>query len=479
MSRKVLFIRPPFITTLDFAGILPNKSFGEINELELGVLYIASFIEQKGVSVEFLDMALCRDSYRRLSSILNTSRFDFVGITSYSNTIKVANEIAGVIKKQTNAKTVIGGVHASALPEETMRRFGNFDYLVYGEGEETFSELVLTSDVASIKGLAWRNDKQIIINSPRAAIENLDNLPFPARHLVDINKYIPSPTSYFSLPSSGILSSRGCPFDCTFCGRSGTRFQNSIKYRSVDNVIEEIKFCMDKYNIHDFRFYDDIFVIPKQRLLEFCNKIIQRKIKINWMCYSRIDTINVEMLKMMKASGCYLIRYGVDFGTKKWMEKTKKNTTLEQARLAIANTKRVGIAMKASFIIGMPGESIEEIKQTIKFAKELNAAYTTFNTYAPLPGSKIFQDAKSNGTLLNDDYDSYFSSSRKAKLLKDQLDYEILEKLQRDGHKDVYLNINFILYRLGLLIRNCSFNEIKKIMNGFGYMLRILFRFDR
>lgn len=473
MKKRVLLIYPPVNTLLGFKGF-QNRFFID-HQVGLGLLYLASFLESKDVVVSLLDMSLSNDYREQLISILNKYDFDFVGITSYTNTINSANIIAGIIKKFSEAKIVIGGVHASALPEETLEIFKNFDYLVFGEGEETLAELVLQEAVSDIKGLVWRDRGRIIKNPMRQPLQDLDKLPFPARHLLDFNQYAPSLSNYRRLPSTGILSSRGCPFQCTFCSRAGTRLLKQTIFRSLDNVIKEIEFCIEKYKIYDFRFYDDIFVIPKDRLMKFCQELITKKIKITWSCYSRVDTIDEEMLWMMRVSGCYHIKYGVDFGTEKWLIKTKKGTTLEQAKKAINDTKKIGILAKIDLIIGMPGESINEVKKAIDFAKELNATYTTFNIFVPFPGSEIFNELKDNGKLYRGNYENY-SCDKKRKLVSDQLDFVTLEKLVREGYREIYLNPRFFRDIIIHLVKNPSLVEIKTFIKGFFIFLTTVFQ---
>lgn len=469
MAKKILLIRPPSQASLDYGGTIKDSYGG--HELELGLLYLASYLEEKGEKVTFLDMSLYEDCEKRLVNILKSDNFDFIGLTSYTNFIKTADRIAGIVKQNSHAPIVIGGIHASALPQETLEVFKNFDYLVYGEGEKTFAELVVGKNINQIKGLVWREGDKVICNGPQDPIEDLNKLPFPARHLLDFKRYIPPPGNYYKLPSTGILSSRGCPYLCTYCGRTGTRFQNKIRLRSVENIISEINFCSKKYGIRDFRFYDDVFVIPKKRLISFCHELIDRKIKITWNCYSRVDTIDKEMLKIMRKAGCYHIKYGVEFGTETWLKKTKKNTTLEQAREAIHETKKIGIAAKASFMIGMPGETVEEVRKTIKFARELNPSYATFGIFTPLPGSELFDECKNKQTLLTYDYDSYFHKT--GNILKDQLDLAILEKLIKEAYRAVYFNPKYILHRLTHLLKNFSLFEIKTLFKGFFIVMKI------
>ncbi|MFH1594069.1 MAG: radical SAM protein [Candidatus Omnitrophota bacterium] len=465
--KKTLLIQPPSRSSLDFGGSL-KKNYGG-HELELGLLYIAAFLEEKGIGVTFLDMSLYDDAERRLIDILGHNTFDFIGITAYTNSIKAAGRVAEVIKKKSEAKIVIGGAHASALPLETLDAFRDFDYLVYGEGEKTFTQLVMEADIPNIKGLVWRDEGEIVQNPPQDPVEDLNALPFPARHLLDFDKYIPPPGNYYKLPSTGILSSRGCPFLCTYCSRTGTRFKNSVRLRSVESIIDEIKFCIKNYGIYDFRFYDDVFVVPKKRLIKFCQALMDENIKITWNCYSRVDTMDKDMLSLMRRTGCYHIKYGVEFGTDKWLIKTKKGTTLEDAKRALKETKKIGIAAKASFMIGMPGETVSEIRETINFAKELNPTYTTFGIFTPLPGSELFDEAKENGTLLTRDYDSYFNKSKK--ILRNQLELAELEKMLKKAYKDIYFNPRFFLHRIMHLIKNPTLYEIGTLIKGFSILL--------
>jgi anaerobic magnesium-protoporphyrin IX monomethyl ester cyclase len=375
-----------------------------------------------------------------------------------------------LIRQYSKAKIVVGGAHASALPVETLEMFKNFDYLICGEGERPFTDLVMGRDISAIKGLLWREAGTIRQNPPMEPIEDLDSLPFPARHLVDVGKYIPIPSNYYQLPSTGILSSRGCPYQCTYCGRSGSRFKNAVKFRSIANVIEEIKSCIRDFGIYDFRFYDDVLTTPKARIMEFCEQLLKEDIKITWNCYARVDTIDREMLLAMRKAGCRNIKYGVDFGTQKWHMQARKNTTLKQAEEAIDLTKKIGIAAKASFIIGMPGETEDEINETINFAIKLNPTYTTFNIFTPLPGSQLFDEAKINKTLLSYDYDEYFD--KKGTILKDQLDLSILEKSLKKAYKKVYFNTRFFGHRIMHLVRNPCLPEVKMLFKGLAVIIK-------
>ncbi len=463
MAKNVLLVRPPARLSIDFGGSF-KKDYGG-HELELGLLYIASFLEKQGIGVSFLDMTLYKDAEQRLVDALQHRHFDFIGMTAYTNSITSANRIAGLARRYGNATIVVGGAHASALPVETLERFTQFDHVIYGEGERPFTDLVNGKDVSDIKGLVWRNNGTVIQNPPAEPINDLDSLPFPARHLAEVGRYIPIPSNYYRLPSTGILSSRGCPYQCTYCGRTGSRFKNRVTFRSIAGVVEEIKACMRNFGIHDFRFYDDVFTAPKERIMDFCERVLREDLKITWNCYARVDTVDKEMLRAMRRSGCRNVKYGIDFGTQKWLTLSKKHTTLAQAEEAISETKKIGIAAKASFIIGMPGETVDEIKETINFAIKLNPTYTTFNILTPLPGSEIFDEAKRNQTLIPCDYDEFFDKKRT--ILQNQLALPVLERLIRDAYTRVYFNPRFFMHRIVHMMKNPCMAEIMMLYKGF------------
>ncbi|MBU4360685.1 B12-binding domain-containing radical SAM protein [Patescibacteria group bacterium] len=470
MDTQIILIRPPSTSSLDFGGST-KKSFGG-HELELGLLYLASYLKQKGISVNFIDLSLYKNWQEQLRKKMINKKYDWAGLTAYTNFINTANKVAGLIKKyQPDIKTVIGGHHASALPIQTLEEFENFDFLVNGEGEETLFELITKNPYYKIDGLVWRSNKnEIIKNQPRQSIIDFNNIPFPDRDLLDFKYYTPPPGNYHQLPSTAILSSKGCPFKCTFCARTGTRYKNLTRYRTVDSILSEIKFCIEKYKIYDFRFYDDTFVLPPSRLKEFCERIIKEKIKISWNSFAHVNTVNKESLKLMKKAGCYHIKYGVEFGTQKWLDLTKKSATLDQARKAIKETKKAGIAAKASFIIGMPDESKEEVEATLQFAKELNPSFVTFGIFTPLPGSEIYDDLVKNKNLIHQKWDRYFD--KKEKIIKNQLDLEYLAKKVKQGYQMVYFSPRYIIHRLIHLIRNFSLIEIKILIQGFLIIIR-------
>ncbi|HNT34578.1 MAG TPA: radical SAM protein, partial [bacterium] len=310
-----------------------------------------------------------------------------------------AQKVARTVKSLNKETVVIlGGHHASSLPESFLRETPDVDYIVHGEGELTLAELVERidggQDVSDVQGIAYRRGDSVVVTPRRELIADLDALPLPARNKLDLNKYIPrsGTGNYLQLPTTGIMASRGCPYQCHFCSKGvwGT----TIRFRSVESVIEEIQVCMKDYGIRDFRFYDDALTLPKWELSRFCETLIRLNLGITWNCYSRVNHINEEKLRLMKRAGCYHVKYGLEFGTEKALKLANKAATLEQARTAVALTKKVGLECKGNFMLGIPGETLEDCQTTISFAIELSPDLASFYPFDLIPGSEFYRRLK-------------------------------------------------------------------------------------
>lgn len=381
---KVLLIQPKHIGT----KYLRLKG----NEIPIGLAYTAAFLENNNIDVEILDLNLHDDNIKILKAKLNKYNPKFVGLTANTVDIISAADIAKLCKEfDKNIVTIIGGPHASALPERTLEEFPSFDYAVYGEGEQTFLEILKKGKKAD--GIAFRENKRIKKNKTRAFIKDLDCIPFPARHKLELKKYIPLPGNYLKLPSTAILTARGCVYNCAFCNKSV--FSNIMRFRSPENIVKEIEECVKRYGIYDFRFNDDTLTFDNKRLKGLCNLIIKKRLNVSWNCYSRVEHVDLDLLKLMKKAGCYHIKYGIESGSRRVLKLLKKEISFKQAEDAIRLTRKAGIESKAMFMIGIPGETKEEIKKTIRFARKLNPDIASFLIYTPLPGSQLYEEVKS------------------------------------------------------------------------------------
>jgi radical SAM superfamily enzyme YgiQ (UPF0313 family) len=381
-----------------------------------------------------------------------------VGITSTTFGINNAAMIANIVKKtDKDIITVLGGPHASALPEDTLNSYLDFDYLIHGEGEIALTNFVHavkinSKDIESLEGVALRKNARIQVNPRGKPIADLDSLPSPARHKIDIYKYAPNPgtRNYMRLPTTGFSVGRGCPYNCQFCYKGV--WGKTIRLRLVDNVLAEIKECMDKYGIQDFRFYDDVLTFPRWKIKDFCKKVLDNNIDISWSCWSRVNDVNYEKLVLMKKAGCYHIKFGIEFGTEKSLKMSKKGINLDQSRMAIKMAKDVGIECKGSFIFGIPGETIEGCRKTLQFALELSPDFATFYAYDSVPGSRFYE------------------MCQKDEISKSLLPPEVTEKLVHEAYKKFYLRPKFVFQRLRNILNNPR-REIRSVYSGIIMMI--------
>ncbi len=373
---------------------------GRYTIIPLGLCYLAGYLESKGISTEILDMQIYSHPYKLLTQILSQRRPRIIGVASYSPTLHRTYEIVQRIKQlDSEVITVVGGPHASALPGETMYGCKDIDYLIYGEGEVTLYELAYNlihdKDVKEIDGTVVRIDNRLRINPPRKLIQDIDSLPFPAREKLDLKRYRPVPLRCFRVPTADMFTTRGCPFKCTFCS-SHLIWGTSVRMMSAQRVFQEIVHCKEKFGVQAFYFLDDTFTLSRFRIVQLCNLFIDNKLDISWSCLSRVDTVDYELLHLMKEAGCFQIQYGIEAGTESSLRTICKGTSLQQAEDAILWAKKEGFEIVANFMLGIPGETIEDMKKTIAFAKKLNLEWAEFRRCCPLPGSKLFEKVRDN-----------------------------------------------------------------------------------
>ena len=326
------------------------------------------------------------------------------------------------------------------------------DYVIMGEAELTLKDILDGVPNCEILGICYRENFQPVKNDKRPFIEDLDILPFPARNLVD--------NSIYKRPDNGkvqavIKVARGCPFHCFFCLAtpvSGAK----VRTRSPENIVAELKECVEKYNIKNFLFWSDIFNFNREWTLELCQKIIESGLKITWSSNTRADTMDDEMAKMMYKSGCRLVSIGVESGSQKMLDNIGKKITLDDIRNTVKILKKNKIKIYNYFVIGLPWETEETVEETIKFAIELDSNFISFYTATPLPGTKYFAYAMLN-KLVEGNLD-FRSAYYEPVVRSEHLSKERIFELHKQAIKRFYLRPKFILKTL-LSLR--SFAEFK------------------
>lgn len=398
---SILLINPPR------SSIKQGNIWKTINRSlpSLGLAYIAAYLEKIGEKVLILDIDAEGINFDELYQKLKDSSVRYVGITATTVQVNSALYIAGKIKGfDPSIKIIFGGPHPHIFTEEILA-LPEIDFVVRGEGEETVGELLQGRPQEDIAGLSYKKGSKIMHNKPRPPIANLDSLPFPARHLLPMKKYRPSAGRYRRLPAASMIATRGCPGKCTFCYTD--ILGPVIRFRSANNILEEIKLLKKDYGIMEISFYDDTFTANKSMVSQLCEMMLSENIDLSWSCLSRVDCVDDNILKIMKRSGCHMISYGVESADEDILKNINKKISLEKVKEAVLITKKAGIDAQTSFMIGNPGETEESAKKTINFVLELDPDIFIYNIATPFPGTKMFNWAKENGFLTTYNWDDY------------------------------------------------------------------------
>lgn len=387
----------------------------------LGLAYIAAVLEQEGHEVKIVDMGL-RPSTPVEDEMRDVYAFqpDLVGFTSMSTSHHSIERAARLVKEQIGCPTVIGGPHATTMPELTLGD-PNFDFLVLGEGEETIrqlSRLLANSrrDWQGVLGLGYKtSDGAMTINPEAPLIESLDSLPYPARHLFDLEAYpLYDPTGERMLT---VLTSRGCPYNCSFCFKGIVG--RTYRHRSPDNVIGELSQCIERYQVRSFYFIDDLFTIDVRRLEAFCDRVLETGLDIRWQCLARVDRVTLPVLQKMYRAGCREVHYGIESGNPEVLRATAKHVDLGQVRQAVAWTDQSGIRGKGYFMLGLPGDNDKTIEDTISFAESLPLEEAMFSIATPFPGTRLWEQLvqKRPETVYDSDFTkAYYYNSYTAEI---------------------------------------------------------------
>lgn len=397
IPMKFLLINPP----------LENIDPERVSAFPLGLAYIGRVISNAGHKVEVLDIQLNGYSRDEAEKRIKSVKADFVLLTGLVTTFSYIVWLAEIIKKyHPREPLVMGGALATTAPKILMENT-RVDIAVIDEGELTVAELVKVFEgkkkPEGVKGI-WHKNAQgaIFQNPPRERIKNLDSIDFPLWKIFDMEKYLNLPVPMF-VPAFRkkkrwiyISTSRGCPFECRFCSKV---FGRVVHLRSAENIIEEIKFLVDRYGLEHVNFCDDLFMVNRARVSRLCELFKKLDKKVTWSASSRVDTIDEKILKEMKEAGCISLGLGVESGSQKILDNMNKKITSAIAKKAIAMIKKAGIYPHCSFMIGMVGENDATAKETFDFIKEIDTfpqglAYTT-----ALPGSKLYEESLAKGII--------------------------------------------------------------------------------
>jgi radical SAM superfamily enzyme YgiQ (UPF0313 family) len=371
---RVMLINPPIDQVLEDGNANPVTSFLFYNSAPLGILYIAAVLEQAGHEVAVIDAAAQQLNVEATAKEVEAFRPDLIGIGSFTVTFETCKKLGRALKDaMPSVPIVLGSYHVTLVPEEAMAN-DQFDVGVLGEGEYTMLDLIDHFEgrkpLEDVEGIIFRKpDGTMHFTKKRKKVRNLDEFPFPARHLLPPNIYRPVPVDEHGFPKFAMVTSRGCPHACAFCQKSRSGYRShSPKY-----IVDEIEHVVRDFGVRDIAFVDSLFCANKRRVHAICDEMIARGVhkQVSWTCSSRVEVVDRPLLEKMKQAGCWRTRFGIESGSDRVLDFISKGITKKKIRAAITNAHEVGLRPKAFFMVGHMPDTRESILETIEFAKSL------------------------------------------------------------------------------------------------------------
>ena len=371
----------------------------------VGIISLAAFVEQKGHKVYVVDCLGPRGSH---DPIVNTKTIlshkpDLVGFSTTTSSFLNSCDITSLIKQANpKIKIIFGGVHISALGAKLLETYQNIDYLVTGEGEVTLEELANGKELSKINGLIYRDKDEIITNPPRTGILELDTLPFPAYEKLQgfpADYRLPL-FNYIHTPGSTMITSRGCPYQCSYCDRSV--FKRSFRYNSAEYIYDHIKYQHGRFGVRHINIYDDLFTANRKRITALCERLAQDPINVQFNCAVRVGHTDDELLEMLKAAGCLMVSLGIESADEGLLKRHKAGVSLDQVRDTTARIQKHGLRAKGLFIMGLPGDTEETIKKTCDFVISLGLDDMNMTKFTPFPGAPCWDTIHEDGSFEED-----------------------------------------------------------------------------
>jgi len=404
----------------------------------IGIAYLLAVAKKNGCRAKYIDMVMDGFSVEELLQYVNKTKPSLIGITAYSIQISAAGTIAAEIKQQMpEALICVGGAHASAIPEQTLEEYPDFDFVVCGEAEnllpKIFNCLGNYDALSKLSGVVTKGKK----DHTWVPIQNIEDIPLPAWEEFELMKY-PGNCPHRTKQELPVVTGRGCPFRCVFCCRA---LGNKVRRRSVESVISEIERNIEEFGCESIAFLDETFVLSKDWAEQFFSQSIYRGLnkKINWSCSMRVSNVSPELFQRMKEAGCYYIFFGIESASGATLKRIKKGITLSQIYDAVKWTKQAGITPVGAFIIGLPGDSEADVLKSVELAKELDMYSNTFPIAIPFPGTEMWEMASKNMygmKILSNNWDHYGKQDYRV-MESDDLSWEKRKQLQEYAYSQL------------------------------------------
>ncbi|MBI4839222.1 MAG: radical SAM protein [Nitrospirae bacterium] len=445
--------------------IFSSKTAGsQINYWQpLGTLYVAASMLKAGHDVKFLNGGFM--SHKEILRHVSEYTPDFIGLYStafgWKKAVQTASDIRQILK---NVFTTVGGPYPIAMQEKCLSDSADIDAVVTGEGEITVVEILKKlsqgKSLEGVEGVVFRDGGKIIKNPARPLITDVDSLPFPARGLLkDAADYIPPPATYKRRPVAVIITSRGCTRRCIYCFQIDKERTHGIRYRSIENVMQEIELCL-KQGYREIKFIDDTLAADYDRAMKLTQEIKKRRLDFTWFASACVNQVDLPLLKAFKEAGCWAILFGAESGVQKDLNTIRKGITLEQTRKAVEAAKEAGLTVYTPFLFGIPGQTFEDGLKTIEFACDLNPDIANFHALTPFPGTEIYDNIEKYGAMSGDLADFTYQG---AAFIPYSMTRQDIAELRQLAFKKFYSRPGFILKRLSKLR---SFSDLSAGLNG-------------
>ena len=472
---KVLLINEPFVEDFCRTQRWAARTRGRVLRAPDWMAYAAAVLEQAGHTVRLIDMVAQRQRKEELGPLVNREDPDFVVLDSTTPSIYSDIDCARIVKDVSKAKVIMVGPHVSALPEETLKEAaGSIDVVCIGEYDLTVRDIVGNfGDLSGVAGIAFYKDAAAIRTPARTLIEDLDSLPFPAWHHLDLMKYFDGGKLY---PYIDIIAGRGCPNKCIFCLWPQVMHGTAYRLRSPVNVVDEIEHDISLVpqvvRTGEFFFEDDTFTVNKPRAMAICREIIRRGLKITFSVNARVDTADAELFEIMKKAGCRELLVGFESGSQVQLKTMNKNLDLKRAFDFMALAKKTRLDVHGCFVIGLPGETEQTARETIDFSLKLGLTTAQFSGAVPFPGTIFYDLCKDNGWIKAQKWSDWLSDGEQSGVVEyPSMTRERINYYVDAGLKKFYFRPG---YMISFLMHNRSWPDLLRKVRGAAHFISYL-----
>ncbi|HDD72711.1 MAG TPA: radical SAM protein [Candidatus Aenigmarchaeota archaeon] len=463
---KVVIANPPWPVENGY-GCRTNSRWPHIRKdkhlaFPIYLAYSAAILEKNNIEVKVIDAVADELDNRSYVKAVEKQNPDICFIETSTPTINIDLESTKLLKENLDTRVFMMGAHATVFHREILQKNTFIDGIIRGEFEFTIRDIAIGRPLREIRGLTFRKNKEIIINPERPYEKNLDSLPFPAWHQFTLKYY----DSFLNeSPSMMMISSRGCPFQCTYCLWPDLMYGHIQRRRSPGNVCDEIGVLIERYGIREIKFDDDTFALNKKWVMDVCREIINRGYhrEIVWNCFGHVSQGDPEMYRMMAKAGCKMISYGIESGSQKILDIMRKNIDMKKAKETISNAKKAGIDVYCDYMIGFPEETEEDIEKSIESALYLDPDFIQVSYTIPYPGTRMYKDALQKGILLYpNEWEKYCSCGP---MIKNYVTPERMMYLYKKFWKRFYMRPRYMIKTAVRMMK--STQEFRRGAKGF------------